>query len=705
MLSPVPVAMTENMQALFSPRTVAVVGASPREASTSQLVLRNLRKLGFPGTIMAVNPRYTEVTGLPCYPSLSACPEVPDCVFIAVSAEQVIKTLEEAGRIGVRAAVVNASGFSDGGAEGRELQDRLTAIARKYGMALSGPNNMGLVNVHDRVAMWTALRMPELRPGPLAVIAQSGSVGVVLSQDHRRIGLSYVISAGNEAVCTAADYLKAVVRDPRVKVVALFLETVRDPHGFREAAMEAARRGVRILALKVGRTEAGRASVAAHTGALSGEDRVYDAYFRRLGIVRVADMDELLETAVLMCAHPMPPSERAVISLTVSGGQAALIADLAEQKVPHAALAPSTIDAITPAFPGFATIRNPVDAWGLGWEVDRFRLILDGLLSEETAGAIICAVDSTAHGKSDAGLGSEMAAVCIEAMAKTDKKFIFVNNTNSAGLDPDISAALDAVGIPYLSGMRTALAAVGLWLATEAVSPDAAAQEGTFPHPSGMRESARFALLAEAGLPMAPCSPVSNPDNAVQAAAKFGLPVVLKGTAPSIAHKTEHGLVRLGISSDDLIRAHVADLSRKLNALAPDDKAAEIVVQPQAADGVQLILGIRNDPSFGSVVVVGLGGTLVEVLNEASLRIGPVDEATARAMLAETKAATLLAGTRGKGPFDIDAAVKAIVALSRFGHSCRSAYASIEINPLIVHPAGVGATGVDIVIEPQQRTV
>jgi acyl-CoA synthetase (NDP forming) len=693
--------MPFDLRKLLSPKSVAIVGASPREGVAATRVINNLRRLAYSGDIYPVNPRYPEVQGLRCYPSLSALPTTPEAVFVAIAAEDAVPVIEDAGRAGIGAAIVNASGFADSGGEGEALQRRLAAAAGKSNMAVCGPNNMGFMNIHDRICMWTARVIPALRPGPAAIISQSGSIAIALSEDVRNIGLSYVITAGNEAVCTAADYLQAVVRDDRVGVVMMFLETIRNPRLFAAASLEAAERGKRILVLKVGRSEGGMAAVAAHTGALSGEDEVYDAFFRRLGIVRVDDLDEMIETAMLFSRYADPPELRSSILVTVSGGEAALIADIAANVgVKIADLAPSTLEAMTPAFPSFSRPRNPVDAWGLGWNVDRFRQIYDALLREPSAGFIGLAVDAPGSGGADEHVALDMARVCIEAKATHNKKVVAFNNTVAGDVNRKVRDVLDAHGIPYLLGMRAALAAMAHWSRLELPAPQPVPASRSLPELAALDEAGRFQLLANAGVPMVACLRARTGREAQQIAAELGFPVVLKGTAASLPHKTELGLVKLGlIDAASVVAAHAA-LTAALARHAPDDPQASVVVQPMVGDGVQLLVGARNDPQFGAIIVVGLGGTLVEVMGEASLRIGPVDRETAREMLAETKAGKLLSGIRGKGPCDLDAAIDAIVAVSRFACESTGSLAAVEVNPLVVREKGRGAAGVDLVLEP-----
>ncbi len=613
--------------------------------------------------------------------------------------------VEEAGRAGIRALVVNASGYADGGPEGRALQQQLEAAANAHGIAVAGPNNMGYVNVHGRIAMWTAGRLPEFAPGPVAIISQSGSIAIALSQDERALGIAYVISAGNEAVVTAADYIAEVVKDDAVRVVLVFLETIRDPARFIEAAGQARERGKPVIALKVGRSEGGRVAVAAHTGALAGEDAVYDAFFERHGIVRVRDLDEMVEAATLFASYPSPPASRNVVAVTLSGGEAALAADLgAELGLRFPELSPATLERIQPAFPPFGTPRNPVDAWGLGWDRDRFRRILEALVDDPALPTIAFGVDATSVGGGDAPMTAEVAAMCVELAKGRDTRFVFFNNATGNGPNPEIRGRLRAGGIPYLAGMRTALAVLARWTMqgergqrppAPSIDPGRADQwRAAVRDLPALDERARFRLLCDAGVPMVETLAVHSADEAAVAAERVGYPVALKAAGADVTHKTERGLVRLGLPDAAAVRSAFADLTAPAGC-----DGMTLIVQPMAGTGVELIVGIRNDAAFGSLTVVGLGGVYVELLDEAALRVGPVDVEAAADMLRETRAGALLDGFRGAGPFDLDAAARAIAALSAFGAATHGLLAAVEVNPLIVLPRGGGAVGVDVLLE------
>jgi acyl-CoA synthetase (NDP forming) len=697
-----------DLNKLLKPRSIALVGASSREHSAGLRILRNLKQGPFPGHIYPVNPRHDTVEGLPCYPSLERLPEVPDAVFLAIPAREAVSVLAEAGRLGVGAALMNATGFADAGDKGAALQRELVATAHQYGIAVCGPNNSGFINLWDRIYPSTFYTMPRPKPGPVAVITQSGSVAIALLQDDRRIGLGYIITAGNEAVCGVGDYLDFVLADDRITIAMMFIETLRDPQHFRRAAAKAHALGKRIVVTKAGRTEAGRAAVAAHSGALAGDDDLYDAFLRDCGVIRARDLDEMIETAALLTKIAQPPCAPGLAVITISGGEASLIADLCtERGLSLPALSAETVSALRPLLSPTAIVRNPVDAMGLGWESARFGEIVTRTAADPAVGAVAIAVDASGGGLGDAVLVREMALECVSRRASLGKPLVFFTNTIAGGPNSEIEALLRGAGIPILCGMRTALGALHHWVS--GITPRAVANAASSVELSrlhrvardalGASESERYAKLQAIGVPMVPCVGVRTPEAARAAARRFGYPVVLKGTAPDIFHKTEAQLVHVNLRDEDQLIAAFVEVERRLQLQSRDPKA-EIVVQPMLAPGIELLVAVRNDPQFGSTVVVGLGGALVEVIQESSVRIGPVSSEEARTMLLKTRAGVLLSGVRGKGPYDIDAAARAIESLSRLGAAAHEVLSTLEINPLIVHERDEGVFGVDILIEP-----
>jgi acyl-CoA synthetase (NDP forming) len=699
--------MHGGVEALLNPRSVAVVGASPRESSLGFRVVRNLKHMGFEGRITPINPRYEDVAGLPCRPSLDTLDAAVDVAVLAVPAAAAVDVVAEAVAAGVRALVIPAGGFEDSGSEdGRQLHGRLVELAAAHGLAICGPNNMGLINVHRRAALWTASKMPTITPGRLAIVSQSGSVAIALSQDERRLGLSHVISSGNESVLTAADYLLALASDDRVGVIALFLETIRNPQLFAQAAARALANGKRIVALKVGRSEVGRAAVAAHTGALAGEQPLYEAFFRKCGVLAANDFEELTETAALCLSCPEGPATPNAVMLTLSGGEAALAADLgSDLGLSLPALSDETVDLLRPVLPPLSKPSNPMDAWGLGWEHSNFKQMLDAIASDSHIGTLAIAVDAPASGGGDTAVAMEMAQVA--GQLSGGPRIAIVNNIAGA-LNEPLAVAVQRSGGTYLVGLRPAIAALSKWTRARPdpagiVNMTARAAAVPMPNLANAADPERFRMLRSAGLPMAPCVAVRSPDEAASVATKLGFPVVLKGTAPALAHRSELGLVRLRLDTADAVREAQAELALALDRHAPSDSKRAVVAQPMFSNGVELIIGVRNEPGFGTLVIAGLGGIFVEILRDTAQAFAPLDLQEAKDMLRTTRAGAILDGARGHPPCDIEAAARALVALAEIGLQSQPHLAVIEINPLIVLERGRGAVGVDVVIETQQQ--
>jgi acyl-CoA synthetase (NDP forming) len=408
----------------------------------------------------------------------------------------------------------------------------------------------------------------------------------------------------------------------------------------------------------------------------------------------------MLETAVLFRANATPPPARGIAAVTLSGGEAALLSDVASEiGLDFTPLAEATLARLRPAFPDYAAIDNPVDAWGLGFDPQRFKLIVEALLADPALGTVVFSINASSRRGEDVPYPRAIAETCLDLT--TDKRVVFINNSVGNGVNPAVRALLAPAGIPYLSGMRAGLAAVRNLTLLRNVSHAAPIQSApSAPWPDD--EPARFRALTQAGVPMVPTEVVLTREAAVSAAQRLGFPVAIKGVADHLPHKSELQLVRLDLRDAASVVEAFDALSAALARHARGEPRGHVVVQPMAGDGVELIVSIRNDPKLGSFVIVGPGGVLVEIANQASVRRGPVDEDGARAMLHETAAARLLAGVRGKGPFDAAGAARAIAALSRFGAARRDALATLEINPLIVGRESV--LGVDILAERQPHT-
>ena len=694
-----------ELDRLLKPRSVAVVGASTRPDSYGCMVMDMLLEHQFPGPIYPINPKREEIRGHTCYASLSNVTEPIDLIYVALPSSAGPAILAEAGQIGVGGAAVPGSGYADGGAEGKELQRQLVEVANEHRIAICGPNNMGFINFHDRVAAWPTYIPAIDAPGSVALITQSGSVGIALSQDGRGLKFAYVVAAGNEANVGAADYLDYCIRDDNVQVVLMFLETIRDPVKFSTAAREAKRRGKRIAVIKVGKSETASRMVTAHTGALAGEDALYQAFFDRNNIIRVPDLDTLVEAGALLADNTPPPTLPAIILVTVSGGEGALAADLASERgIALPALSAATVDKLRPFYPAFATPQNPIDGYGFGWNPEYFAGIMRALADEPGVGTLVVHIDSAARGTPDDGMVREIAEICERLLPETDKRIVYINNTATAGINTEARGAFAKARVPVLLGLHEGLWSVAEWIRLGQLEPpppvlsdgDPTLMRRVSQSPS---EAQRLALLRERGVAMIETHVVESATAAASLAEDLGKPVVLKGTGPGLLHKTEHKLVALNLSDARSVRCAYRQLSDTLVDTVAAAAESELLLQPMAQDGIELILGATFYPGFGMLIAVGLGGTLVEIIKKASVDLAPIGLERAATMLDETPAGNLIRGTRGKGPYDFEAACRTIVNFSEFAIATGGNLKAIEINPMIVLAEGRGVVGVDAVFE------
>jgi acyl-CoA synthetase (NDP forming) len=692
----------DNIGKLFQPASVAVVGASLRPDAVGSVVVANLIRWGFRGDVYPVNPRYEELNGLRCWPDVAALPTTPDAIFLAVPAPKVPALLHDAAQRGVSAACVNASGFADAGPDGRNLEDAVRETVRRSGMALCGPNNMGFINVAGRVPLWTSPDLPTAPAGPVAAISQSGAIAISLTFDAGHFGYSYIVTVGNETGCRVSDYLDYVATDDRVRVVQLYLESVRDPDRFAAAALRAHARGVCLVAVKVGRSTQSRALVSGHTGAVAGEDAVYDAYFRRLGIMRVATLDQMIEATKLALAGRRLRRPGRIAVVTLSGGEAALAADIATaQGVQLAELAPATQDRLEDVVATANARRNPVDAWGKGWDTGRYRDVVDVLSADPGIDGIVCTITPSHPGSHDEAVFAGVARACAAASNGSDKLFATLKMVAAVPRNEAVAGVLEANRLPYLCGVEASFAALAAWRDREDAQrnpiANASSSDRTVTLSRHMHEAELFAALNDGGAHFAPSRAVTSPDQGIRAAGELGYPVALKGTAPDLVHKTELGLVRLNLGTPEALRDAVADMGPRLRRLSRDS-AASLVVQAMAPAGRELLVSARNDPQFGTVVVVGLGGIHVELFRDTATRLGPVDAPTAEAMLDDLSGAALLHGFRGEPAVDIAAAARFVSALSLIAAANAERVDALEVNPLIVLPKGKGAVAVDLVV-------
>ncbi|MBM4466767.1 MAG: acetate--CoA ligase family protein [Chloroflexi bacterium] len=702
-----------DLSPLLNPRAIAVVGASERHGSAGRLVLENLRHLGYQGAIYAVHPKHKKVLGFPSYPDLDSLPGPVDSVAVLLAAEKVLPTLETAVEADAQAAWVLASGFAEAGPEGEARQAELARLAEETGLIVCGPNCIGVANLVDRVATYSVALSPATRAGGVSAVVQSGAICLGLA-NAARFGFRYLISSGNEAVLDSADYIGYLAGDPQTRVIIAFVEGIRSPQKFVAAAAAAAEAGKPILLVKVGRSEAARQAVQAHTGSLAGSDAVCDAVFRRLGVMRLDTLDELVEAAELFLTCPLPQGE-GVGLLSLSGGQIGLVADLAQDlglKFPP--FSEEAQRALAEILPPYSPIANPLDAWGTGDLERTYPACVEVVSREKNIHLLAVSRDTPPQVASrEVEQSLAVAEAAVRAARETGKPVLVFSNL-STGFQPEAKKVLDEGGVPYLQGTRETLRAIqtlvcyagfrrrmGEPIAAGCPSPSdlphwrrKLQEKGTLSEIEGRH------LLASYGIPGPREAVATTAEEAVEAARRIGYPVVLKIISPHIPHKTEMGGVRVGLRDETAVVAAFREVTEAARRHHPQARLEGVVIQEMIpADAVEVIVGVLRDPDFGPVVVFGSGGVLVELLEDSSLRLPPLSHEEALEMIHETRGARLLHGFRGRPPADIDALADALVRLSQLAVDLGDLIAALDANPLMVLPRGQGVRAVDALVE------
>lgn len=689
---------THPLRPLMRPRSIAVIGASAR-GNRGSWMLRNLARFGFPGKVWAVNPNYAEIEGVPCFPALDALPEPAELVAIALPAAPAVEAVRQAAALGARAGLIIGGGFGEGAGKGRELQDELAAICRASGMKLCGPNCYGIFDVHYGSAPFAGDIVDPLVPGRVGFVIQSGAVSHAVHDTAigRGLGLSHIVTSGNEAVVELAEYVDWMVEDPGTAVIAVFIEGLKKPDRFAAVAAKALAAGKPIIALKVGRSERGRKATLAHTGSVAGADAAYDGLFRKLGVVRVDDLDEMREATILFSA-PRRPRGSGFALASISGGLTTMLTDMAEEHglgTPQPAA--ETRARIARVLPEFGVANNPLDTTGvLAEKPEILAGVVEGFLADPGIDCFALALNTP--------LGTvghrKRARILAETQARIDKPLVCFS-VSSAGADREVIETLAGAGVPFLLGARESVVSMRRWAWYEerrcAMAGDRGRLANGFGHVcdlpcDGRRvvaENAARVLLAPYAIPFVAQRRAGDARAAVLAAEELGWPVALKIDSPDIAHKTECGGVRLGLrDAAEFEQAHTAMLA-EVRRHAPRAAIDGVLVQRMAPKGVEALIGVKRDPDFGLLLVAGVGGTLVELLREVSLRPIPITAADAEEMLAETRLAALLAGFRGAVPADRAALVEVMLALSDAACDLGERLAEIDLNPAIVLPRGV----------------
>lgn len=675
----------QAVQDLLRASSVVVVGASNDGTKASGRTLRYLQEYGYAGTIYPVNPTRDTVQGLPSYATISDLPQTPDLAVIVLPASHVINAVRECGERGIRTAIVFASGYSETGAEGAARQEELAATARECGVRLLGPNCVGSVGAEDNLtaAFMTGLDQDRftLQDDGIAFVSQSGAMGAFIlnTAQSTSLGVGRFLSTGNEADITISEAIDGLVDDPTTKGILGYIEGIRDPGRFRAVLAKAQEKGVPVALMKVGRSERGAAAAQSHTGALAGQDNVYDALFTQYGVHRAESIDHLLDLGRLMASPKLPQGNRISI-VTLSGGAGVLMTDVAEEvglQVPR--WDDEWAARMAAELPAFASVRNPIDTTGVVASDHT-------VLSRSTK---IC----LEHPETDSvvvmlgNMEREEDAVCaaLADLATSSAKPIIVIWVGGSGRPQEL---LSAHGIPTFAEPVRALRALGdlVGRPQEDETPTTPSHAALPDGPVALDEVASKQLLAAAGVPTVPEREVADVEEALVAAGQLGYPVVLKLLSGEVAHKSDLGFVHVGVRSDQEVREVAGAILDQAQRLGVQDR--RIVVQQMVDVHAELILGMARDPGFGPLVLLGMGGVLTELDPDVQLRLPPLSREHARSMIRSLRTAAALRGARGRTPVDEEALVDIVVSFSRWVEEHGDQYETIDVNPLIVDGNG-----------------
>lgn len=693
-----------SLNPLFAPRSVAIVGASSDQRRFGGRPVQYLIEAGFSGGIYPVNPNRTEIQGLKAYPDLLAIDAPVDCALLAVSADDTQKAVEACIQKGVKAAILYGAGFSEAGEEGEERQRRLVETARAGGIRLLGPNCMGALNSHARFYGTFASAMEEgiPVPGRIAVASQSGGYGGYLMKHLflRGLGISQWVTTGNEADIDVGEALHWMADQEENEVILLYLEGLRSRDNLIAGLERARRNNKPVVVMKVGRTSAGSAAAASHTASLTGEDSVYDAVFDAYGAYRARTTDEMLDVAYALSKGRLPLGPRVGV-ISISGGVGVQIADFVSDAGLDMGIVPDETQEALRALVPHCSPRNPIDMTGLvTTNHDIMEKTLDAVLASQAFDATLIFLGITGSAPS---MARPLQQAIANACSRAPDQLMFVSVT----ADREMVREYDEKGFLVFEDPSRAIQALSALrhfarlretplLEKPSIN---AAQPLDLPASGALNEAQAKALLAAHGVRSPREEVASDAQEAAGIAVDIGFPVAVKVVSPDILHKTEYGGVVLNLASAQAVEEAVTHMAKTIPAKLPNARIDGYLVSEMVTGGAECIVGIHRDEAFGPVVTFGLGGTLVELLKDTVCTLAPIGPGEAHALMQRIKTYKLLDGYRGGPRYDVDALAKAISDLSVLAATHPDQIATIEVNPLIVRPAGQGVVALDAVVE------
>ncbi len=696
----------ENLKYLFSPSSIAVIGASSREGSLGRATFANILFNGFQGVVYPVNLRARSILGVKAYPSVTTIPDPIDLAVIIVPASEVPIVMEECGQKGVKGAIVISAGFKEIGERGRQLERRVKEIADRYGIAMIGPNCFGLINTHPETKMNATFGRIMPNSGNIAFISQSGAVGGAALEycEAEEIGLSKFVSIGNKADISENELLFYLKDDETTKVILLYLEDLKEPKTFLKIAREITDRYQKpILAVKSGRTKEGAKAASSHTGALAGSDEAYNAFFNQCGIIRLDNLNELFDCAKAFSMQPIPKSKKIAI-VSNAGGIAIMATDAAIRNgLELASLRDETKEKLKKILPPTANIQNPVDVIGDA-DAQRYSSALRIVLEDEEVSGVIATWTPTLMEDT-----KTIARAIAEIAPSTEKPIIGCilsleeHKAVSREMErekvpnyrfPEVAAKILSVLCEYGEWLNRPRTEIKVFADVERERVREIIGLARRRRENWLLEPYAYSLLSAYKIPVAPFFLTQSLSEAEEKAAAIGYPVVLKIVSPQIIHKFDVGGVILNIKDRIELKDAYEKLLANVKARKPEAEIVGVLLQKMMRGGKEVILGMKRDPQFGSLLMFGMGGTYVEVLKDVSFRVAPIRELSAQTMVREIRGYPILKGFRGEKPSDIERLIEVLERLSQLVTDFDE-FEEIDINPFLVFEEGKGAYAID----------
>ena len=693
-----------NLKKLLQPKTVAVIGASEKEGFGGDTCRNIIEYTKDMKNIFFVNPKRDTVFNYSCYKSISDIPVDIDMIVICTPQKTVEPLLIEASKKGCGGAVVFASGYSEVGTEeGRRAEESLKGLCQELNIALMGPNCAGFVNyIHD-VYPFAFISKKRDRKGNVGLISQSGQLCLSLMESPD-MKFSYAISAGNSKIITMEDYIDFLVEDENTKVVSIYLEGVKEPEKFIKSLKKAAIKRKPVVVLKAGKSDKGRKNAASHTGSLAGSDKTFDAIFKKYGVIRVDDMEELLATSHMFSVIDKLPEKSTFASMNLSGGETGICADIGyTYGVEFPDFTEDTLVKLREQLPSYASPNNPLDMTAsLSYDADLYAGALRTVMNDENIGTVLIGYT----------LLFEIADPAIYYMAEGIKKVVEEGNTKPIMMMPflentrnyEYAEKLGNLGVPVLPPSVYAfkilkyLADFIEYKYEDKTLEIALPEKNDLLNTRALSEVESKMLLKQYDVPLDEAFVVKDEIEALDAAIKIGYPLVMKIESADILHKSDVGGVKLNINSEKEVLSAYNEILSNVKIHKPNAKINGILMQKMLPKGMEVIIGVNNDAQFGPMVLVGLGGVFVEVFKDVSLYPAPLNKKEAYKMITELKAYKMLTGYRGEKPCDLDALVDMIVKISIFADKNKNSLSEIDINPLFVYPKGMGVGVADALV-------